>query len=219
MAEVSKKEFSQQCGFATNQLSVFISRKKVIVKENGLIDTEEPANVAFLLKQKARDKSDKNVTNSKDVERQQEISKTQSSTPIDLNRSPKKPKRKTSDSEFFELETQQKELAIQKATEEIELLRIRREKLNGELIPTDLVKIIFSQHTKSILVEFNNSIDKVLTVFKQSAQLSKADEIRIRKQLLDELNLSSKKSLDESKKNIYAIINQFSEKRTKGEHS
>lgn len=217
MAVVTKKEFSQQCGFATNQLSVFISRNKIIVDSNGNIDNENLKNAAFLSKRKARIVFKSDMPSASDINRQQEILKSQSEPDSIQDSGKKKPRKKTSDSEYFELETQQKELAIQKSKEEIELLRIRREKLNGELIPVELVKIIFSQHTKSVLVENHNFLEKILTVFAKSANLSKIESSKIREEILIELNKSAKKSLDESKKSIKEMISEFSEKRTKGQ--
>jgi len=61
-----------------------------------------------------------------------------------------------------QLNSKIKELEISKTTEEIEILRAKREKLEAFLIPVDIVKQIFAQHSKSITVSFQQGGENLL---------------------------------------------------------
>lgn len=209
MAIYSRKEFATKCGMATNELSVYISRRKVVVVDD-TIDTANQLNFTFFTKKQQNNEATENIT------RQQEINKTQTQE-TGKPKTRNKPRSESDQDYFFQLEQEQKEIQIEKAKQEVELLKIKTEKAQGVVIPTDLVKIIFSQHTKYMLVEFNNAADKMTLDISKKYGLSNAQTAELRKQLTSELNKAADKSIDESKKNIKGIVEEYTERRSIGE--
>lgn len=212
MAFHSKKEFAELCGMVTNALSVYIKRGKVILSGE-FVDGELLQNKEFLKKW-----SEKNGV-------KQPVA-------IDINpdiktKEPKidKPKRINNESDdgyaspggLYALDKEKKTLDIEKTAEEIQLLKVKNEKARAVVVPTELVKALFSQHTKSILVEFSNSVDNIITKISKKKALSNNEVAEIRKELIEEINIAVDKSIDESKKNIKNLMNEYSEKKGVGE--
>lgn len=214
MAFHSKKEFAELCGMVTNALSVYIKRGKVIMSGE-FVDGELLQNKEFLKKW-----SEKNGV-------KQPVA-------IDINpdiktKEPKidKPKRINNESDdgytspgsLYALDKEKKTLDIEKTAEEIQLLKVKNEKARAVVVPTELVKALFSQHTKSILVEFSNSVDNIITKIAKKKALSNNEVAEIRKELIEEINIAVDKSIDESKKNIKNLMNEYSEKKGVGERT
>jgi hypothetical protein len=86
-------------------------------------------------------------------------------------------------------------------------------------MPTDMVKIIFTQHTKSIVEEFKNAVDGILTKFSKRRDLDNAEVAEIRGELIKVINSATENAVKTSKKNIQNIISEYSETKEVGEHS
>lgn len=115
------------------------------------------------------------------------------------------------------LETQLKRIEIEKKQQETNLLKLKEQKTLGILIPTELVKILFTQHSKSILTEFDNSIDRVLTKIAKVKKLSNAERSRFRGELKTELNTAVDRAINESKRKIKKMVIEYTEVRGRGE--
>lgn len=203
MALLSKKEFAEECSMRTKDLAVYISRGKVIVDDDGDIDTKNPINAQFRESKQMK----------KEPVKADPVQKTASSPSNNSSKSLFPTHLNT----YSELEVEKKKKDIEKITEEIAILKVKKDKLHGIVIPTDMVKVIFAQHTKSILVEFNNSLDKILTRISKRKGLTNDEQAEIRKELNEEINTAVDAAIEESKKGIKSIIEQFAEKRGKGE--
>lgn len=115
------------------------------------------------------------------------------------------------------LETQLKLIEIEKKKRETRLLELKEQKTLGILIPTELVKLIFAQHTKSILTSFDNSIDRVLTKISKVKKLTSGERSKFRGELKSELNTAVDRSIRESKRNIKKMVQDYTEVRGRGE--
>ncbi len=115
------------------------------------------------------------------------------------------------------LESQLKRVEIKKKKQEINLLELKEQKTIGALIPTEMVKILFIQHSKSILTAFDNSIDKILTKISKVKKLTNAERSKLSGELKAELNTAVDRSIGESKSNIRKMIFEYTEVRGIGE--
>jgi hypothetical protein len=106
---------------------------------------------------------------------------------------------------------------IKKKEREIALLKLREEKLNAIVIPTELVKVIFMQHSRSIATEFKNTIDGIITKIAKKKDLNLNEVAELRGELLSSINMAMDKSVVESKKSIGNIVKEFIEKKEVGE--
>jgi len=219
MALYKRKEFAALCGISEKQLAVYIGRGKVI-RTGKLIDDTILENKEFLKSKIGKLSETQNQQINPGVEYEREIiSNNNELKVISLKKQANETNSNNKDASFFELEKQKKAHDIEKIQEEIELLRLKKKKLHGIVIPTEMVKNIFSQHTKSILVEFSNSADKILTKIAKKKNMSNSEVSEVRKEIIHEINLAVDKSIEESKKNIKQIINEYTETRTPGERT
>jgi hypothetical protein len=115
------------------------------------------------------------------------------------------------------LEAQKKALDIEKIQEEIEILKVKKQKLHGELIPTDLVNVVFAQHFKSVTASFQNGIENLLTELAKKRDLNRNEVGEIRGKMIQILNISINDAIDESRKSVDNIIGEYSETKGVGE--
>ena len=112
---------------------------------------------------------------------------------------------------------QLKEIEIAKKKKETRLLEIKEAKALGLVIPTEMVKILFTQHSKSILTSFDNAIERILTKISKVKKLTNIERSKFRGELKTELNLAVDKSIEQSKRSINKMVLEYTEVRTRGE--
>lgn len=115
------------------------------------------------------------------------------------------------------LETQKKKLDIQKTAEEVKILRIKEQKLRGELFPTELFKILIAQFSKGMVTEFENSMDKILLRIAHRAKLSNKEMSEMRGVVKKEINNAVSENITLTNKAIKDMVGEFIEKRGRGE--
>jgi hypothetical protein len=204
MALHTKAEFSRACGVSTGYIATNISRKKIILSGD-YVDDSIRDNAEFILKCKQ---------------------KAEKRTAIPVPESPKLPTSFNKKKALCDppdgnggLEATKTTQQIEKMREEIEILKVKKEKLYGQVVPTSDIKILFAQHTKSILVEYSNSVDKILLKIAKRKSLTNEEVSEIKKEMIDEINLATENALNESKKNLRNLITDFSQQRDIGERS
>lgn len=114
-------------------------------------------------------------------------------------------------------EYQLKAIEIEKKKKETSLLELKKQKALGIVIPTDIVKILFTQHFKSILTEFDNSIDRILTKISKVKKLTNVERSKFRGELKVELNAAVDRSIIQSRRSIKKMIEEYTEVRGVGE--
>ncbi len=208
-----KLEFANVCGLTPGNLYNYIKRGKVIVDaETDEIDVSLPTNKHFLEKRKAR------IEANKVAEYEGERPPAAKINGVTIVPNPEGTDKHVKKDSLFNLEMDQKTLNLEKAKEEIELLKLKKEKAQGIVIPTDQVKMIFAQHSKSVTVAFYNGADNLLMKIAKMKGLNRNELAEIRGELIDIINLAVKESIEESKKGIRNIVMEYSEKKGVGEH-
>lgn len=224
MALLTKKEFRELCQVKSDSMRVYVQRGKIILSGD-YIDDSIPQNQDFLKKRLDKLKRDLEVF--KEDEQEEPESEKAKITPIPKIKPPILPKidpPNVAAPELFdenlsgyELEKRKKALDIEKITEEISLLQIRKEKQQGIVIPTELVKMIFAQHSKSIVSSFHNAADSFLIQIGKKKSLTREEMALFRGKLVDVINVAVEDSITESKAAIKNLIAEYAEKRGVGE--
>lgn len=231
MALLKHEELAEYCGITNGNLTNYRKRGKVVWNQNNLYDTNSPFNRDFILKRtgtpfddskikrkekvKFEDKKPKkNVAKVKQAKTEVEESEINQTKTVEISTNSAK---NTEEITKYNVETQLKLLEAEKKSREIELLKIKIEKLNGLVIPTDLVKLVFGQHFKSAAIAFKDGAEKFLTRFAVEKNLNRSEIAKARLDLTEIINTSIKESIENSKKDIDKVISQFVEKRGKGE--
>ena len=201
MALLTKKEVADLCGLETKNLSVYITRGKVVVGENDLIDSTVDKNRAFIEKRK-----NKTVN-------------IQIQTPTVLeSKIPQQPTEKSEGQTYTESERQLKYLDTIKREKEIEKLEIEIQKKKGEVVPSELIKPVFLQHNQSILTEITNRTDEFVRIFSKKKSLTVNEVAEMRGELTSWINESMNKAILSSIKSVESIIEEHQLKKSVGEH-
>jgi len=193
---VTRKQFVEETGISSTHINTYANRGKIVLTRDGQIDLANPVNKKFVAHRKARQE----VTEDKVAEKK---GKSDKGTETLLA--------------IRELERIKKSLDIQKTTEEVELLKIKKEKALGLVVPVDLTKDLFSRNMKYVVVEFDNATDHILTMVSSKYKLSNDDVASYRGQIKKRINEAIKDAVSQVKKEIDIMVDEFSEKRSAGE--
>ena len=204
----TKREFATICKLETKELSVYISRNKVVV-EKDFIDSDNDINkvfiekrgVCFLPPKENIDKIEQNQAK-KEVETENDEENINSNNVPSLQKST----------------TLLKHLDTVKRTKEIEKLQIEIQKKKGEVVPVELIKPVILQHNQSILTEFKNAGDEILRIMSKKYSFSVDDLAFCKGEFVKTINNSMGKAIYATTKSIDSIIQNHIEKKGVGEH-
>jgi hypothetical protein len=208
MALHKRSDFAKLCGLSTGNLSNYIGRGKVLLSGDW-IDDAIPQNASFLKKWQGKS------TPASVVEPSQSVINTPppeitGKSPVVASPDPAKVLQ-------YDLENQIKKADLEKRQRENRLLQLKIDKLNGILIPTDLVKIVFTQHFKSVTTAFQQAADNLLMEIAKKADLSTNQVAELRGAYVNIINQAVNNSIDESTSHIDNIVFEYSEKLGRGE--
>jgi hypothetical protein len=219
MPLLTKKEFAKQCGIKTNRLSVEIDRNKVY-EVDGLIDTDNELNAAFIERSK--------VLTALRVKRIEQA-------PIKAAKPPKVKAPKVviedtdDDDDDIEVEEDGDLLDILSAEKKYkhflavrtergaELDEIKIQKLQGILVPTELVKHLLRQHTSNITKVTKETLEDVIVLWAAKYKIQDDDTKKMRKTILEKINFGIDRAIADTKKQLGQLIDAYSETRGKGE--
>jgi len=231
MPRFSKKEFIE-IAFITHQvLSTYISRKKVILNTNNEIDTSLSINQDYL--DKCIAKHNKKLLKEVLVVEEDEVEFKHTPPAPD----PPKKKNKTiktptaplpkasvvkkvvisaKDEAINEnaiathnLERKKKLLEIESLENSNKISLIKLNKLNGVLIPTELVMILFGQHSKSLTTAFHQAAENFVVEMAQSYGVDKPAQAKMRGDLIAVVNKAIEDSLEISRSGIDHVVDEY----------
>lgn len=220
MALHTKKDFAQLCNLPPKNLATYIGRKKVNVREDGMIDDKDQINKAFLSLRKSK-VSEKDVI--KHISKFADDNDYSIELPDDYHTAKLRALLEGSDEEddgipdLIKSTKLLKHLDTKKREREIQLLQLREEKLKGQMVPSDLIQPVILQHNQSMITEFKNAGDNFLRVFSQKKSMSGEEMAEVKGEFTRIINQAVTNATEMSIKSIEAIINNFAETRTKGE--
>ncbi len=217
MALYTKKDFAGLCGVKTNYLAVLIKRGNIVLTGE-LIDESIDLNFSFLKK-----KREEVLSKDKDP-----------AAPIEIKKAPQIKLPEVTDAEkwesvtfgkksagnlgTYELDKQLKFADLEKKEVDTRIALLKEEKLLGSSIPTDMVKSVFANLSKSFVSAFKDGADGFIIEISKQKNLTAVETAKIKGALIDIINQSSLKAVSESRKNLQSIINEYSNKKEVGEH-
>lgn len=231
---IPRLDFAKHCGIESRQLSIYIKRNKVLVSDGDMIDISNDTNNAFYEKRKHKSSlpkglptvelkkvPTKKVAQKKEIahpiESVDEFEKIAESDSEEIGNSSSSDIDDEIQESHADLEKRKVYLGNKLLEERIEIERVKKDKLHGLVVPTQLVSVVFTQHSKNIASEFKNGADDWIIRIEKKLDLSRDDVAKLRGELVDVINKSVKKSVETSKKQIYSIVRQYKEVRSKGE--
>ena len=200
----TRTQFYKLCGVTRGYLNMYIKRKKVIVRRK-LIDDAVPENAYFL--QNCLSRKSENG----EIEKPEKLV---SPMPDELVKDAvRKQVNGNSGGSKFDMEIEIKELEIIKKKEDIEIAKIKRAKMAGEVIPTELVLLIFASHFKSVTTSFHQAAEVLITTIAKQNNLDRKQIARIRGELIEVVNGAVSEGLKSSKKEMKHLVNEYSLRR------
>lgn len=198
MALYNKREFSVLCGIETKNLSVYISRKKVVLNENDLIDDKNQINAAFIIKASAKieNKSVDPVVYEAKV----------------IRNTPKNTEEQEEDNENLSiaaLDRKKLELDIEKKQADLEKVVLSNSRAKGEVIPFGLIKPLITQNNQSLTTEFKNAADGIILEIAKKKDLSSIEVAELNGVLVSVINNAIRKATELSIKNLDIIIEDY----------
>lgn len=221
MAKFKPKEFYELCGISKGNFYTYKKRGNIHVGEDGLVDSTLAINATFM---------NKRVLNKKTIP--------QPSPVVEVVRTPEpaKPRKKTKEelkaiererirqddadaqaTHKYNLDRQIKEAELEKKEQDIEINKLKIAKMSGEVIPTELVRVIFAQHFKSVTTSFHQGCDNFIMTIAKVTGMEKKDMARMRGELIDIVNEAVRDGIEESKESVKNIVSEYKEKRGVGE--
>ena len=227
MAKKTKKEFADICGIKTKDLSVYIMRHKVLVSSDGLIDDKNEHNLAFIAN---RGRKTKKKTIVKHKPKASSKLKTKTKPKQSQKKKAEEPKEKTLDIKFSEPQNPILEVEIYERAEldkaklkadlkkkllDSDIAKINKEKLQGLLIPTDLVMSVIKLQSDSLKVAYHAAAENLILIIGQRKKLNNKDVADIRRDLTGTINDAVDVGVSESHKGIKKIVREYSMKQLK----
>lgn len=222
MALVSRKEFAVIAGLGYKVLNVYIGRGK-IVPSGDYIDTLFVPNADFL-RGKGIDPENITLGSAPVVEQKKEI------VPVVAQRKYAAPIIKESKiienkKEFrlpelkstYGLEAEKKALEVEKLKKENRILSAKAEKLEGALIPTELVKSVIIELSEAMKIAYGESLETYTVVVGAQVKLNNEQISNIKKHFSGLINDTLKKQIEIAKKMISNIVDEYSETKGRGE--
>ncbi len=120
--------------------------------------------------------------------------------------------------EVFELDKKRKQAELSKSEEELELLRLKRAKSIGDVVPTDVIKTLIVLFSENIKNQYIESAENFLVIISQGKEFSSAEVSKYRSQLVLLVNRAVDGAIDSTKRNLKNIIEASSQKRGVGQH-
>ena len=223
MAIITRKAFADKCCVPSNQLSVLLKRGQVVA-DGGMVDTNHPNNVAYYNNREAKGLLTKKTTSAKKgAAKRSPLSKkaikteladdteeeSEDDVPGEWNGKGVMP---LAHSERI----YKHELAMKTRTEK-ELSQLKVEKLNAMLIPTDLVKMLFLNFSKSVAKSVQEQMQNFMNLIIAKHKIPPAEAKKYLADMLEFLNKANEKAVAGTKSDLGKIVDQYSLSKGRGE--
>jgi len=190
----TRVEFAKLCGIESGNLSNYIKRGNVVLS-GVFVDDSIAVNRQFMQR------------------RAQRLAKV--GVPEAVSKHDRVGKPKLTDAQNLVDEKTQADIERIRTVTELNQLKI--EKQQGENIPTALVMPLVSQFAHSMIGAFKNGMEAMLVEIGHKKKLSNAEMADLRKVLTAIINKSATDGVEDARKGTANIVNEYIEKRGKGE--
>ena len=223
MAKKTKKQFADICEIKTKDLSVYIMRHKVLVGNDGLIDDKNEHNLAFIANRGRKTKkktivkpkvSSKLKTKTKQSQKNKAVETKEKTLEIKFQE-PQNPILESEIYERAELDKAKLKADLKKKLLDSDIAKINKEKLQGLLIPTDLVMSVIKLQSDSLKVAYHAAAENLILIIGQRKKLNNKDIADIRRDLTGTINQAVDVGVSESHKGIKKIVKEYSMKQLK----
>lgn len=222
MPRYSKKEFCELAFITHRNFSTYVKRKKIILNTNSEVDTALAINQDFLNKRIEIQKK-KVLKLAEGGPEETKPEKKKKTKPVPTPKAPipeappvkpRKPSQEDEEAERqavanYSLERYKKQLEIEALENSNKIAQIKLDKLNGVVIPTELVMVIFGQHSKSMTTAFHQAAEDFVMTMAKTYDVDKTAQAGMRGDLIAIINKAVKDSLEISREQIDNIVDEY----------
>ena len=189
MPLISKTELKKQLNVAHSYISMAIKRGNLIEVGNK-IDTDNPVNSYFI--QKRLGKLAPEASEEGQIKAADKLT---------------------------DLRVISEKIKIKKTNEEYELIKMKKEKLQGSVIPVDVIKSLIINVSESVKLAWTDAAEDMLLQLSARHKLSRSETAELKTMLVKVVNKAVDDSVEDSKKRLRRIQNEYSESKGKGERN
>lgn len=225
MALLTKKEFAGQTGQTTKTLATYIGRKKVVVRKDGLIDTNNATNRDFIAAKAWQEP----VKNGHMASEEQQAAKVLEPMMTQIANSDDEP---TADGgtpgptvapdadtvlPIKLSEKRYKHYLAEKTKTAKELDELKIKKLQGEVIPVAPIEALVFRYRQHILTKQKLTYENFLNEVAHKYGMSSEDMAFYRGEFIKKLNAAEQMAMDEFLQGLDRALNEFTIKKGRGE--
>jgi len=220
MALHPKKEFAEMCGMKSGDLSNYEKRGKVVYSGD-YVDGSLSVNADFL--EKHREKKAGKSKEVDEISKNSTIEESKHLTSINVL-PPVYPPQKIPDTKIkepiqkftkYDFEKEKASLINEKLIQEVEILREKKERIQGVNIPKEPVVLAFSFNFKNFARSIKVGVENLITRYEKN--FTPDEFASIRAAIVKEINHAQTVAVAQSKKNIAEIIAMSADKKEAGE--
>lgn len=227
MALHERADFRRLCGVENSYIKNYIDRGKIIVRADGWIDDKEPCNADFLRKQLEKQAAKQDNQERERVKKDKTVPKKSSESPVKGSKNivikSEKPKKEVRSEgintdqmennskrrDRYDIETELKELGMQKIQNELRMQALKEEKMRGELIPYKLMVSLIKVNNTSVVTELKNFVDQQINIISIRKTLSALEVAEIRGETYKAINAFMDKAAENTIENIDRISEEY----------
>lgn len=209
MSFFKPKEFADLYGIKPATLRAHISRGKVI-KKDGFIDSENPVNQIYIDQYATKSREPK--TDKPPKKTKNEDIKHESTPPV-----PAAPSSSEPESAETSLTLRKKRADALKAEREAEYKHLQIQKLQGKLMPIDLVEKTQTINIQSIFRTFESAAENIASIYNERLGGDRAALADMVTRMREELERAIESAKQKSKEEITALMQEYAATRSRGE--
>ena len=200
MAILKVLEFAEKYGIKRTNVYTYQKRKKLIIVD-GYVDEENPINKIFIDSRKISSKVEKpvHITNIPVDNTYNDITK-------DSQQKTKRITKAVNEPLYLEFQ-QTNKVKDEKLQEEVRQIKLRNDKIEGRLIPVDIVKKILGEIVLQYKTTYGQQVEQLLRDSLNELQASNEQITYACSKLTDIANKSTEQGINEIKINLKNISN------------
>lgn len=200
MAILSMKEFAVSMNISYDTVKKNAQRGNIIKGTNNKIDTENPTNKLFFNKQMVQNSASVPNKKKETVEKVDSVVKKVEIENVKYTKHQK---------ELLDIDRRKKLADLDLAERGADLKRMQLEKAAGNLLPVDLVNIVFATTFQSVLKTFNSEIESLARIYVERFGGEREDLVEITKNLRLILSRIIEKSEENSQIELTKAIDTY----------
>lgn len=204
MSLYTVKDFAKYVGVKTGTLRKHISRKKVI-KSGKFIDSDNPINQIYIQDYLTDQTFNEDFSAPNEKTRDNETEK------------PENNKESSGNSFLHSLTRREKIAKTLKMEREAEYKRMQNLKLQGKLMPIELVETTLTINIQSIFRSFESASENIASIYNERLGGNRADLAEMITRMREELERAIGSAKQKAREEIEAHIQEYAETRSRGE--